>query len=198
MPDPLPGVVRLRDQQEALTRQTILTAARALFAEHGYAATPVRLLAKRAGVSPQTIYSTYGSKAGVLAGLPDLLDQEAGVTDLFDSRHDTADPAELLRLLARISRRIREHCGDIMGILRSGAAVDADIAATMAEGFRRQRLGVEAVLEQALGDRATARTADVATALMSHDVYDTLVESSHWTFDEYETWLGDSLIRLLL
>jgi AcrR family transcriptional regulator len=59
----IPGVVRLRDQQATLTRRTILTAARRLFAERGYAATSLRLLAPTAGVSPQTIYTTYGSEA---------------------------------------------------------------------------------------------------------------------------------------
>jgi AcrR family transcriptional regulator len=200
----LPGVVRLRDQQEALTRHTILSAARALFAERGYAGTPVRLLAQKAGVAPQTIYATYGSKAGVLAGLPDLVDEEAGVTDLFRARTSTDDPAELLGLLARISRQIRERCGDVVKVLRSGAAVEPDIAAAQAEAFRRRRLGVEEILERvhsagALADGLTvARAADIATALMTDEICDTLVDQSRWTFDEYEKWLGATLAELLL
>jgi AcrR family transcriptional regulator len=200
----LPGVVRLRDQREALTRHTILSAARELFAEHGYAATPVRLLAQKAGVAPQTIYATYGSKAGVLAGLPDLLDEEAGVTDLFRARTTTHDPTELLGLLARIARQIRERCGDIVKVLHSGAAVDSDIADTLAEAHRRQRLGVEEILERVhsagalRSDLTVSRAADVATALMTHGVCDTLVDRSRWSYDEYEEWLTATLTTLLL
>jgi AcrR family transcriptional regulator len=200
----MPGVVRLRDQQEALTRHLILNSARRLFASQGYAGTPVRMLAKEAGVSPQTIYDTYGSKAGVLAGLPDLLDEEAGVADLFEQRHQTSEPVELVGLLARISRRIRERCGDIVTILRSGAAVEPDIAATAAEGFRRRRLGVEAVMKRIRQEGGLAkgltvtRGADIATALMTDDVCDRLVNDAGWTYDAYERWLKETLSTLLL
>ncbi len=200
----LPGVVRLREQQESLTRHTILSAARELFAERGYAATPIRMLARRAGVSPQTIYTTYGSKAGVLAGLPDLVDHEAGVVDLFEARHRTREPSQLIGLLASISRRIRDRCGDVLKVLRSGAAVDADVSATMAEALRRQRLGVEAIIEQVHAEGAlaphltAARAADIAFALMSYDVCDALVDQAGWSFDEYEQWLGATLGALLL
>jgi AcrR family transcriptional regulator len=192
----LPGVVRLHAQREALTRQTILRAARELFAERGYAKTPVRLLAQRAGVVPQTIYATYGSKAGVLAGLPDLLDEEAGIVELFAARTKTDDPVELLGILARINRQIRERGGDIIKILRSGAAVDPDIAKTMAEGHRRRRLGAEAVLARIpdLPDRA----ADIATALMADEICDILVDQCQWSYDDYENWLASALVTQLL
>jgi AcrR family transcriptional regulator len=200
----LPGVVRLREQQGALTRHTILSAARRLFAERGYAGTPIRLLARTAGVAPQTIYATYGSKAGVLAGLPDLVDEEAGIVELFDARHQTHDPAELLGLLARISRQVRERCGDVVTVLREGAAVDSDIAATMAEAKRRHRLGIEAIIERVhdegalSNDLTVTKAADIATALMSDEVCDTLVEQSRWSYDEYEHWLTTTLATLLL
>jgi AcrR family transcriptional regulator len=191
----MPGVIRLRDQREALTRHTILRAARELFAERGYANTPVRLLAQRAGVALQTVYSTYGSKAGVLAGLPDLLDQETGIADLFDQRDAIEDPADLLRLLARITRQIRERGGDIVKILRSGAAVDADIAATMAEAHRRRRLGVEAVIAKIGLDK---RAADIAVALMTDEICDSLVDADGWSYDEYEDWLATAMTNLLM
>jgi AcrR family transcriptional regulator len=200
----LPGVVRLREQREALTRQTILTAARELFAERGYAATPVRELARRAGVATQTIYATYGSKAGVLAGLPDLVDQESGVIELFEARHGTTDPAELLGLVAAITRRIRERCGDVIKVLRSGAAVDADIAATRAEGHRRRHLGTRLVIERVHAGGALAghltpeRATEIAVALNTDDVCDALVDEAGWSYDEYQDWLTSSMVTLLL
>src|SRR5918999_5508512 len=143
-----PGVKRLREQHEATTRRTILRAARRLFAERGYAATPVRLLAEQAGVAVQTIYDTFGSKSGVLRGLPDLLDEEAGVYELVGQLERAHLPAELFALYARLRRQIRERCGDIIRILRAGAASDAEIAATLAEGMRRRRFGLLRVMER--------------------------------------------------
>ncbi|KZB84539.1 TetR/AcrR family transcriptional regulator [Amycolatopsis regifaucium] len=196
----LPGIVRLRDRREALTLRTILTAARGLFAERGYARTPIRLIARQAGVSPQTIYAHYGSKAGVLGGLVDLLDDEAGIPDLVAEAQRTEDAAELLGLLARVARQVRERCGDIVTMLSSGAAVDPDIAATQAEGARRNRLGVEMVIGRVRnsGRAVVPRAADIAVALMSADVHTSLVTEAGWSHDDYEAWLKDTLVVSLL
>jgi AcrR family transcriptional regulator len=196
----LPGIVRLRDRREALTLRTVLGAASVLFAERGYARTPIRLLAERAGVSPQTIYAHFGSKAGVLGGLVDLLDEEAGLVDLVAEADGLDDPAALLGLLARAARQVRERCGDIVAILHSGAAADPDIAATEAEGARRNRLGVEMVVERIrAGGRPVAdRAVDVAVALMSAGVHDSLVRESGWSYDDYEEWLTHTLVDAVL
>ncbi|MGW5364608.1 TetR/AcrR family transcriptional regulator [Actinopolymorpha pittospori] len=196
----LPGVVRLRHRREALTLHTILTAARGLFAEHGYARTPIRLIAQQAGVAPQTIYAHFGSKAGVLSGLVDLLDEEAGIPDLVAESAGTNDPGDLLGLLAKASRQVRERCGDIVAILRTGSAVDPDIAATEAEVARRNRLGVEMVVERVreAGRPVNARAADIAVALMSADVFDSLVTEAGWSYDDYEAWLKHTLMTTLL
>lgn len=200
MPADLPGIVRLRDRREALTLRTILTAARGLFADRGYARTPIRLIAQEAGVSPQTIYAHFGSKAGVLGGLVDLLDDEAGIPDLVAEVGRTEDPVALLGLLARVARQVRERCGDIVTMLGSGAAVDPDIAATQAEGARRNRLGIEMVIGQVResGREVVPRAADVAVALMGAGVHADLVIEAGWTHDDYEAWLKDTLVVSLL
>ncbi|MGW5702676.1 TetR/AcrR family transcriptional regulator [Amycolatopsis japonica] len=196
----LPGIVRLRDRREALTLRTILTAARGLFAERGYARTPIRVIAQAAGVSPQTIYAHFGSKAGVLGGLVDLLDDEAGIPDLVAEAQRTDDPVALLGLLATVARQVRERCGDIVAMLSSGAAVDPDIAATQAEGARRNRLGVEMVMDRVRksGRALVPRATDIAVALMSADVHTSLVAEAGWTHDDYEAWLKDTLVASLL
>ncbi|GAB3507450.1 TetR/AcrR family transcriptional regulator [Amycolatopsis cihanbeyliensis] len=200
MPADLPGVVRLRDRREALTLRTILIAARGLFAERGYARTPIRLIATEAGVAPQTIYAHFGSKAGVLAGLVDLLDEEAGLPDLMAEAEGMTDPARLLGLLARACRQVRERCGDIVRILGSGAAVDPDIAVTQAEGQRRNRLGVELVVQRIrdAGHRVHPGAVDIAVALMSAGVHDSLVLDAGWSPEDYQAWLEETLVTAVL
>ena len=39
-----------------------------LFADRGYTATTIELIAETAGVAVQTIYNTLGSKRGILVG----------------------------------------------------------------------------------------------------------------------------------
>ncbi|MBF6331026.1 TetR/AcrR family transcriptional regulator [Nocardia transvalensis] len=200
MADDLPGIVRLRDRREALTLRTILTTARQLFGERGYARTPIRLIAQEAGVAPQTIYAHFGSKAGVLTGLVDLLDDEAGMPDLMAEAYRTDDPVALLGLLARAARQVRERCGDIVAMLASGAAVDPDIAATQAEGMRRNRLGVTAIVDRIRdgGHALDPRAVDIVVALMSLGVHDSLVVESGWSYDDYESWLAEALVTAVL
>lgn len=199
-----PDVTRLRDQQGASTRRRILRAARELFHERGYAATPVRLLAQQAGVAVQTIYDVYGSKAGIVAAMPDLIDEEADVLEIVKAMDATDDPLEMLRLFAHVRRQIRERCGDMIQILRSSAASDQVLGAAWAEGLRRRRYGIERMMER-IGeagrlkrDLTPARAANIAAALATDEVCDALVDAGGWSFDDYEAWLGDSLGLLLL
>jgi AcrR family transcriptional regulator len=51
----------------AESRQRILTAARALFREHGYGGTTVRAVAAEAGVDPAMVFYFFGTKQGLFA-----------------------------------------------------------------------------------------------------------------------------------
>ena len=62
-------VSRQREAGEATRRETrrrLLTAAKAEFAERGYAAATVIRIAERADVSVQTLYSNWGNKRNLL------------------------------------------------------------------------------------------------------------------------------------
>ncbi|MGF6888551.1 AcrR family transcriptional regulator [Nocardia sp. GAS34] len=194
------GVIRLRDRREQLTLRTILTTARRLFTESGYTGTSIRRIAQEAGVAPQTIYSHFGSKAGVLRGLIDLLEEEAGLIDLRAESEHFADPMELIRTLAKGSRQVRERCGDILTLLHSGVAIDTDIATAWTDGMRRNRTEIGKVIAQIrnTGISLPPNATDVAIALMTDDVYHSLVTEAGWTPDAYEQWLTDTLALLLL
>lgn len=57
---------RLLEARRALYREAILDAAERVFAEHGYDAAKVQAIAKAAGVSLQTFYTTFPKKWDVL------------------------------------------------------------------------------------------------------------------------------------
>ena len=61
-----------RQQQAAATRRAILDAARTLFVDPGYAATPLTAVAAEAGVAVQTVYKIFGSKKALLSALVDV------------------------------------------------------------------------------------------------------------------------------
>jgi AcrR family transcriptional regulator len=204
MSSPTPAVIPLREQHAAVTRRAILQAARELFAERGFANTTVKGLAERAGVAIQTIYATFGSKAGVVMGLVDLLDEEAGVEVIHADIQGAVDPRETLRLTARIARQIRERCGDIVNMAREGASTDEQLASVLGEGIRRRHAALATITQtlhtqKALRDGLDPQTAaDIAAALLSDEICDVLVDQRHWSYDRYERWLADALAEQLL
>jgi AcrR family transcriptional regulator len=201
---PAAPAVRLRDQHAAVTKRALLQAARRRFAANGYAATSVRDIAAEAGVAVQTLYSAFGSKAGVLRGLTDLIDEEAGVLPLFEAMMRADDPRDALPLFARIRRQIREQCGDLIDMMRAGARVDADIAAAWDEGMRRRHAGLSRLVERLAQAKALRpdvdqeKAADVLAALVTDDVCDVLVGQRGWTYDDYESWLIRTMAEQVL
>jgi hypothetical protein len=51
---------------------------------------------------------------------------------------------------------------------------------------------------RASGQGVAFRAADVAVALTSGGVHDSLVGESGWTHDEYESWLAHTLVEAVL
>ena len=61
-----------RRQQAAETRAAVQATAAALFSEKGWAATGMRDVATAAGVSVETVYASFGSKADLLMAALDM------------------------------------------------------------------------------------------------------------------------------
>jgi AcrR family transcriptional regulator len=199
------GRSSLRARHAAVTRSAILDAARRLFAEQGYAATAVRPIAEQAGVAVQTLYSTFGSKQGLLLALVDAVREQAESQELGERMVRSDDPIEMVRLAARIRRQILERCGDVVTTFREGAAGDADVAAAYEEGQRRTREGVGRLCSrlEAIGALRAGLThskaVDQVAAMFAAEIYEELTgPRSGWSPDEYEGWLFDRLSEILL
>jgi len=65
-----------RDKQKEQTQQRVLEAARRLFSEKGFFETRASDIAKAAGVAHGTVFSVYGSKAGLITAISDQIMQE--------------------------------------------------------------------------------------------------------------------------
>lgn len=59
----------IREAQKAETRAKVVEAARSLFEERGYAEATIREIAKRAGVAPGSVFTTFESKAHLLQAI---------------------------------------------------------------------------------------------------------------------------------
>ncbi len=136
--------MKRRAIQAEQTRAVILASARLRFAENGYAATSLKVIAADAGVSVQTLYDSVGSKADLVRALNDLIDEEAAIGEVArDAR--SQDPAIVADIPGRITRRILERCGDIVRSCYDAARAEPELAAVAEEGSRRHRDGTNRV-----------------------------------------------------
>ena len=186
------------------TRREILEAARRLFAERGYVGTSVSDIADEAGVAVQTIYSRLESKRGMLMGLIDLIDEQAGVGDLVAAVLSATTPADALRAQVRLTRTFQERCGDIIGALFAAAGAEPDLAGAVTEGQRRHREGARLAVEHitTLGGLLDGVSTERATALIAvsttHEAWRELTNAHGLTWEDAEDWLTEALGRALL
>src|SRR5438876_5013946 len=182
----------IRERQTDLKREAIRSAARRLFADHGFSGTSVRQIAAEAGVALRTVYLTFGSKQGILLDLVAVIGVEAGVLD--EARNlgpEVTDPRRLIASLARIYRNLYERGGDVITMLRERAS-ESEVRAALELGLGNSRAATEGLCRR-LGDLGALRSglevdeaAGHALVLVSDDGHDELVRRRGWSDDRSE------------
>ena len=192
-----------REQQAEGTRQTIVQAARKLFAERGYQATTIQAIAQEAGVAVPTLYVAFGSKAAILSALVKSAGADEDIRAIARATFAEPDPQRQLPLAARVIRSIQERDADITDLLWQAGGGDPDLSAVWHQSHRQQlnRMGeLVGMLAQkgALKPELTPEMAtDILWVLGSPEVYRLLVRERGWTPQRYEDWLGETATTLL-
>ncbi|GAA4921189.1 TetR/AcrR family transcriptional regulator [Actinomycetospora succinea] len=199
-----------REQQAAETRNRIVGAATELFGDPGYAATTITAIADRADVAVETVYSRFRNKAGVLNAVlePAVVGNDQGLDILelpaIAAIRARSDQREQVRLLAEFSRTLLERAAPVQHILALAAAVDTG-AAELERRDRDRRREVQAVYIDMLlvngplrADLTAERAAATYSALANPSTFALLTVDHGWSADDFQTWLADSLTRLLL
>jgi AcrR family transcriptional regulator len=196
------------------SRRRLLAAAKAEFAERGYAAATVIRIAERADVSVQTLYSNWGNKRNLLRAF-----MESSVTAADDVPIEPGRPPAILfatldpeqardprRLLAHLSHQYRllaERAAVGWQTYRDGAAIDPDIAADWRQINDLRRQAFHAMITRipagALRPGLTpAAAADTAWVIASPDTYDQLVRHAGYSYDQLEEWVLTTVSAALL
>ncbi len=142
------GAAPRRRRNAADSRQTLLEAARELFAERGFDRSTTRDIGERAGLDPTLITRYFGSKAALyLATLrTDFAAEEPGAL------RDLLEPTRMLELLDRIGRRGTGPIYDAALRPHSDPIIDAEARAVLTERFvdpMEQRLRGDATAQDA-------------------------------------------------
>jgi len=193
-----------RRAQAEETRRAIAAAARELFLERGWAGTRVRDVAVLAGVSEPSVYAVYRNKAGLAMALLDSLDDGADPMRMLRELDELkGDPAGQLRSLLSFDRRLFEHGGDEITVIREAGRTNPELAEVVVQGRQRGdrnrrrifRSWPEGTLQEGL-DVDGAR--DIYAALSNVDVYLVLTRERGWKPERVEEWWVETMGRLIL
>lgn len=194
----------LRGRQAEHTRELISAAARARFLDRGWAGTSIRSVAADAGVSEATVYSVYGSKAGLATSLIDAAESSADVERAVAELQERAgSPDGQLQAFVAFDRRLFEHGGDVIRILAEGRRQHPELGAAYAEGRRRGDTQRRRLFTAWPADAwAPGIDVDLAVAIygvtVSLDSFDTATADYGWSPDEVEGFWHATLAGLLL
>lgn len=199
-----------RVEQAAATRRDVLAAARSLFVANGYTATTIAQIARLAEVSVDTIYATVGRKPALLRDLVETAISGADrpipgeQRDYVARMRAVATARGKLAIYAQAITGIQQRLAPVFLALRDAALTDPDCAALWAQISARRATNMHRIAEdlRATGelreDLTDQQVADVIWTMNGAEYWDLLVHQRAWTPEEFQQWLGDAWIRLLL
>jgi AcrR family transcriptional regulator len=196
----------LRREQAQATQRRIVDAAYRLLLAQGYAATTMAGVAAAAGVSPQTVYKAFGTKAALVKRVYDVTligdDEPVPLAQRPDVKaaNENPDPRAYLAWYADLGRTLMERLAPLLTVILAGArAGEAELAEllTTMNGERLFGATMAAKRVEALGalrpGLSVAAASDVIWTLNSLEVWDLLVTQRGWTPRAYSAWVGRAM-----
>jgi AcrR family transcriptional regulator len=192
-----------RKEQAEQTRLEIIEVARGQFLENGFVATTIASIASEAGVSVDTIYKTFGGKAGVLRAI-----YEQGLTGQgtipAEIRSDALQTTEagtsaVYAGLGKLSTEVAPRAAPILLLMAEAAQADPEMADLLAE-LEDQRMTrmthVAHNLRRAghLRPDITIQTAaDIMWLSTAPRFYELLVLKRGWPLERFGTFIAKTL-----
>jgi AcrR family transcriptional regulator len=193
-----------REEYAEQTRQAVVDAARALFAERGYFATTVNEIADLSRVSAGTVYQQCGGKQGLLRTLMDIWTTAPLVQETLDLVDAATTVDELLRVLGDSYLGFYRQFDDIIQFVAATATQDAEAMESLVQAISRHR---SALIEIAGKARKLANFPDSFTdddfadiALYhygAHSGFHFTVAELGWSEERAREWLLTQFTRSL-
>jgi AcrR family transcriptional regulator len=197
-----------RRAQADETRSAIVSAARDLFIEQGYGRTTIADIAGSVGVSVETIYAAFGTKATLLHKAWDITVGGDDTDIVFHERPEVMairsepDLAERLMLHAAFSTKTAQRIAPFQLMVQSAAGADPAAAAMLDEMGRQRLAGMTVMATEAAttGQLAVSvdECRDVLWSMTDGMLWHRLVTERGWTNERFAEWLGQMWVSLLV
>jgi AcrR family transcriptional regulator len=189
-------------------REQVIDVGSRLFLAHGFAATTVTGIALAARVSEETIYKSFGGKAGLVRAIwARALEGEGTIPAELRSdvmRASERDPREVIRRWGEFTVEVAPRVVPILLLIKSAASTDPQIEALLAE-VDEQRLGRMERNARTLHGRGQllpgmtlGEARDILWTYSSPELFELLVGRRGWSVTRFADFVTDQMINALL
>ncbi len=197
-----------RRERARRTHDALLDAALARFVDEGFTATTIESVAADAGVSPATIYKTYGGKSGLVRALCERALGGAGPvpaeqrSDALQQRE--TDPRKVIEGWGRLTTEVAPRIAPLLLLLRDASGGDPAAAALQADldasRHARMRHNARYLVDGGYTRRgiSLADATDVLWTYSSPELFDLLVRRRRWSLRRYSRFIVDAITNALL
>jgi AcrR family transcriptional regulator len=199
---------RRRQERARRTRDRVIDSAEQLFRREGYGPTTIAAIAGDAGVSVDTIYKSFGGKAGLVRAIfGRALEGQGPIpaeqrSDQLQARE--RDARKIVRAWGAFTTELAPRAVPIVLLLRAAASTDPEVQALLAEidADRHRRMTENARRLHNAGHLrpgiTIAQAADILWTYSSPELYELLVLRRGMPLAQYGRFVADAMINALL
>jgi len=194
-----------RREQARARRLDVVLAARDLFERDGFRPTTIAAVAAHAGVSPESVYKAFGSKAALAKAVFDLViagdDEPVPVAErpAMQAVRDEPDVRRKIAMFVAGLAQRQARSARVQILIRDGRHVDDSLAPVWAkltdEGLAGMTmLGRHLLRTGQLRDGIDlGEVRDVLWNYLAIDHYERLVLTQGWPLERYSHWLAHTI-----
>jgi AcrR family transcriptional regulator len=199
-----------RREQARTRRRAVVVAAQALFERDGFRPTTIAAVAERAGVSAESIYKGFGTKAALAKAAFDFViagdDAPVPVSQRSEADAIRAEP-DVRRKVMMYSRGLaarQQRSAKVQILIRDGRHTDETLAAVwqqlLTERLNGMTLLGRHVLEtgQLRDGIELSEVRDVLWTYTAVELYELLVLERGWPVERYAQWIGHAIVAALV
>jgi AcrR family transcriptional regulator len=198
-----------RREQARARRLAVVLAARDLFERDGFRPTTIAVIAAHAGVSAESIYKGFGTKAALAKAVFDLViagdDEPIPVAErpAMQALRDEPDVRRKIVMFSEGLAQRQARSARVQILIRDGRHVDDSLAPVWAK-LTDEGLAGTTMLGRHLLRTGQLRTGidlnevrDVLWNYLAIDHYERLVLTQRWPLERYAQWLAQAIISTI-
>jgi AcrR family transcriptional regulator len=194
-----------RRERARARRMAVVLAARDLFERDGFRPATIAAIAARAGVSAESVYKGFGSKAALAKAVFDLViagDDEPIPVAERPAMQEIRDEPDVRRKIAMFVEGLAQRqarSARVQILIRDGRHVDDSLAPVWAK-LNDEGLAGMTMLGRHLLETGQLRhridldeVRDVLWTYLAIDTYERLVLTQNWPLERYSRWLAHAI-----